>query len=390
MRSINILRFFRGYVSFKAQGGFPERFLNLCSKENIYLFDAQNQDDTLYASVSIKDYKKIREPARKSGMKVRITKKYGLRFFLNKNKKRVGLLFGMAVFFITISFLSSFLWSISITGCESMNERELLHFAQEMGLKEGAALSKINPDVLEEKFLMKFHDISWIGINISGSRANIEIVERDGKTPPPQEKTPSDIVASTDGQIKTLEVYNGTKMQKENSAVLKGDVLISGVTENRNGTNEFRRARGYVTAITELKIQNSFMNSHKFKRISKINENRDIFFFFLKVPVKRDNKAEKSFKENKYLYLNHKNIPIGIIKERSYTHSNSDESLENEESTLCALDGYFEEIYKKTQGSNILKSNIKLQSNRLAVTILDNMSLLQNICEEKLLDVEKR
>lgn len=62
---------------------------------------------------------------------------------------------------------------------------------------------------------------------------------------------PCDIVAAADGQIQTLEIFSGTAMQERNAAVLKGDTIISGIVENRDGGMSMRHAAGYITALTK-------------------------------------------------------------------------------------------------------------------------------------------
>ncbi|MBQ4039562.1 MAG: sporulation protein YqfD, partial [Oscillospiraceae bacterium] len=71
-----ILHFLRGYVRLKAHGGFPERFLNLCTNRGIPLWEVESRDGIMFANTTPDGYRKIRAPAKKSGMKVRISKKY--------------------------------------------------------------------------------------------------------------------------------------------------------------------------------------------------------------------------------------------------------------------------------------------------------------------------
>lgn len=80
MSIIRFLRFIFGYVEFCAEGGFPERFINLCSVYHVRLWDVKRVKDKLYAKTMLRDYKNIREAVRRSGVKTRIIKKTGLPF----------------------------------------------------------------------------------------------------------------------------------------------------------------------------------------------------------------------------------------------------------------------------------------------------------------------
>lgn len=77
---INFIRYLFGYVNFRAFGGFSDRFLNLCAKDNIPLWNVKNVDGRISGSTTINGYLSIRRPAKKAGMKVRITEKKDLYF----------------------------------------------------------------------------------------------------------------------------------------------------------------------------------------------------------------------------------------------------------------------------------------------------------------------
>ena len=84
MKLIYILRLIRGFVSFEINGGFTERFINLCAAKHIAIWDVGIQNNTLTACILVKKFRRLRAIAKKSGCKLKITKKYGLPFFLNK------------------------------------------------------------------------------------------------------------------------------------------------------------------------------------------------------------------------------------------------------------------------------------------------------------------
>ena len=56
---IQLLRLLKGYVSFTAEGGFPERFINLCNSNGIVLWDVQNDGVKVKAFTTTKDFKRI-------------------------------------------------------------------------------------------------------------------------------------------------------------------------------------------------------------------------------------------------------------------------------------------------------------------------------------------
>jgi len=93
---IHLIRFITGYVVFNARGGFPERFINLCALHHIPLWDVNCSGGGLRACTTIKGYRQIRPPARKSRVLPRIAERHGLPFFLHRYKRRAGMLAGAA------------------------------------------------------------------------------------------------------------------------------------------------------------------------------------------------------------------------------------------------------------------------------------------------------
>ena len=114
-----VLKFFRfifGYVGFNAKGGFPERFINLCRLNGINLWNLKSENSVIYACTDCAGYKRIRSVAKKSGMRVRMNKKYGLPFFLNRHSHRSGIIVGVCFCIAAICILSTRIWSIDVTG----------------------------------------------------------------------------------------------------------------------------------------------------------------------------------------------------------------------------------------------------------------------------------
>ena len=65
-----------GYLNIIVEGVFVERFINICKSKNILLWNIKMEKGVkLYANIGIKDYRNIREIARKTNTKIRIRKK---------------------------------------------------------------------------------------------------------------------------------------------------------------------------------------------------------------------------------------------------------------------------------------------------------------------------
>ena len=81
MLIIEFIRYLLGYVNFKAYGGLADRFLNLCTRDKIPVWNIKNVKGVILACTTVSGYFALKRPARKSGMKIVAVEKKGLRFF---------------------------------------------------------------------------------------------------------------------------------------------------------------------------------------------------------------------------------------------------------------------------------------------------------------------
>ena len=92
---IELMKYIFGYIEFKAYGGLADRFLNLCTREKIPLWNIKNINGNIFARTTVSGYLSLKNPARKSGMKLLALNKRGLKFFLIRNKSRLGIAIGV-------------------------------------------------------------------------------------------------------------------------------------------------------------------------------------------------------------------------------------------------------------------------------------------------------
>ena len=224
-----LFRLLFGYVRFCAYGGFAERFVNLCDLQKVKVRSLSFNEERLEGFVTARDYKKLRPVAKRSGMRLSCLSKHGLPFFLFRNRNRVGLAIGAAFFAVFMCIMSLFLWSVDTVGSERLSREEILSVAKSFGLREGAFIPKIDVHELSDSMITEMNGkLLWAAVNISGCRAVIEVRDYIQK---PESKTygePCNIVADFDGLLLSLQVYNGTKANREGNGVKKGDLLISG------------------------------------------------------------------------------------------------------------------------------------------------------------------
>lgn len=251
-------KYLRGAVKIRISGSMPERFINLCLAERILLWGITKNNDDLIAWIGLNDFFRIRSLVFRSRTKVKVLSHRGLPFIIKRIKRRKMMMVGVFLFIILLNILSSFVWFIEVTGLKNLSEQEIRLVAAQQGLKAGAVKNGLDIKTIEREILLNLPEIAWVGINFTGTKAVIEVVE---KTMPKQEdKAPAHIVAAKDGVITEIIALAGQPAVKIGDTVKKGDLLVKGfvpepITATIDGQapiihvpGELIRAKGIVKA----------------------------------------------------------------------------------------------------------------------------------------------
>lgn len=244
-------RWLRGYVDFDATGKFPERFLNLTLRENIQLWNPIGEKGKLHAQVSVSEYKYLRPIAKKTGVKLKVTKKSGLPIIMHNNRNRSGLVAGLCLFIVLTSFLSSFIWSIDVSGLDRISKAKVITLLEENGLTSGVFKNSLSSDKITRRVLLELDDISWMKINLVGTTAQVTVSEGIETPEIIPENEPCDLVATMDGQIHRMDVASGTTLVNAQDGVVKGQTLVSGVVVDQNGNYTLEHSSGVANATVK-------------------------------------------------------------------------------------------------------------------------------------------
>lgn len=215
-----LLYYIFGYVNISVEGYFIERFINICISKNILLWNMKRKKSSfLYTNIGMKDFKKMKEIAKITKCRVKIQRKKGLPFLLNKYKKRKIFAISLAIILLLILGTSNFVWNIEIVGNDTIQTSEIMKDLNENGLRTGMIKQKINTKEIINNIRLKRNDIAWIGLNIKGTNAIVSIVEADKKPEIIDENEYCNIVTKKDGIITKINVQNGTALVKEGDIV---------------------------------------------------------------------------------------------------------------------------------------------------------------------------
>ena len=379
---IKFLKYIIGFIKFSAKGGFCEMFINLCKTENIPLWNIKNSGSEITADTSVNGYKNIRKIAKKSGMKMRIVKKCGLRFWLAKNKVRSGLAVGFIAFVLILITLSQFAWRIEVVGNVEIEDAEILSAFEGYGVKTGAEISDLDLKSITEKVLRDMPEISWAKVNKKGSLLCIEIREKRKAAAFYDDTVPTNVVASEDGLILSCDVLQGTEEVKVGSAVRKGDLLISGIVTYRNGSEKMLHADGIVRAETKdnFSISRQNLNVYELTDYKKRNE---LFFFGFVFPIGINPTGDIISENASYLKSGEAVLPVGIIKTTGLTFSENSAENAEMQNLIC--------LFKCAEHINNLTETAEVKTSKITVTETegDYSCAVYSTCEKNIAELKE-
>lgn len=262
MKITNNMRNLAGTITVQIEGFFTERFINLCRINNIKIWEIRNiVKGVIRFKMNISDFKKLRSITKKTKCKVSIKEKKGIYFTLFKYRKRkIMFIFLFLIIFFSIAF-STFVWSIDIVGNERIDKNVIMSELKESGLYVGKSKIGLDKKEVVNELRAKDNELSWVGIEVDGTRAIIKIVEKTRMDEKDIQQTNiGDIKATKSGVITKLVSENGTSKFKVLDYVNKGDVLIEGNVYDRN--NEVIgevSAKGYAMVDNIYTFEKEYM-----------------------------------------------------------------------------------------------------------------------------------
>lgn len=369
MKVVNLLRNVKGYIRFSAKGGFTERFINLCAVRKIPVFDSTYIDDTFYGVTYFRSFGKLREIARKTGVKISVESKNGIMFNIRKKKYRIGLIIGSVFYCLFLLIMNMFVWNVEAGGSERYSSEQILEVAESVGVKYGISRFFFDERKAARDIYKAFADeLSWVTVNIIDSECYIDV--RDSDVSKNKEnnkiKEPSNLIADFDGVILSDETYSGIKNISKGNAVKEGDLLISGVMENEYGSAVYYTADGNFTA-RHIKSFSSVISDEKYMKLSSVTETTTINFFGLSLKPYNQLKKEHNFERKEWFSFDGCALPFVYRKE--IAADKTDALMDKNNSLLIVADLYTQTTYSELGNTKILSDNIKLEKNRNSFAI---------------------
>ncbi len=340
-----IYMFFAGYITIEVEGFFIERFLNICKNKKIFIKDLKREKITyIKAKILKSDFREIVHIAKQTKCKLKIKKKSGVPFFINRYRKRKIFAIAILVIAIFIFIATKFIWNVEIIGNENLSKQEILNLVKEYGISVGKLKSGIDIQKISNDIRLNRKDLAWIGINIKGTNAVIRVEEATEIPEIIDKNEICNIVASKDAVISKIVVQSGTARVDVGDEVKKGDILVEGVMEGENmGVRNVHAEAdvfGEIYCTKERKeefVQNITLktgNEQKKNEICinkfKINLNKGVSKFENYDTIVANQKVK--FFSNFYLPIEIKTTRYVELKNESKTYSEEElkQKIENE------------------------------------------------------------
>ncbi len=227
----NMTRYIKGAVKIRISCAVPEKLINLCVAEGIFLWGISRKEGDLFAWILLDDFYRLRPLVRKTRSHVKVITYTGWPFLQKKIMNRKMMVAGFVLLLVTVQVLASYIWFIEIIGTKAVEPRQILAVTEQQGLKRGTQKNLLQMKEIEDAILYSVPEIAWVNVRYKGTKAVIEVVEKT--MPKPEDKKPAHIVADKDGIIAELIVIAGQAVVKKGDTVKKGDLIISGIVKDQ-------------------------------------------------------------------------------------------------------------------------------------------------------------
>ena len=248
---VKLYQWIKGFLIIRLKGQSPERFFNLCSHHNIYLWNVKNIKGNYECNIMLKDYRKLKMIARKTKTVPYIKKRIGFPTVFSVYKKRKGYLLGILLFASIIYILSLYIWDVSVLGGHTYTPEAMTKFLKENDVYVGVQKKHIDSQDIEELIRLTYNDIGWVSAEIKGTRLIIKITETKMPTKAVTATENRHIIASKDALVTKIITRTGIPKVEIGSVVKKGDILVSGII-NVIGDNEVLISRNPVIADADI------------------------------------------------------------------------------------------------------------------------------------------
>ena len=380
-----LLSYILGYIRVSAEGYYIEKFINICTNKKIIIWNLKRDKNVkLHFNVRIDDFKEITKIAKKIKSKIKIEKNKGLPFLLNRYKKRKLFAIFIIVIISIVIGLSNFIWNIEIKEESGQELEGIYQDIIDSGLNTGTLKSKIDTKEIINKVRLKREDIAWMGIELKGTNAIVNVVKADSKPEIIDETEYCSIVSDKVGIITKINAQNGTANVKVGDTVTVGTPLINGWIEGKYTGIRYVHAKGEIEAKVWY-TKNKFIsyNTTETKETGNIEEHYSIKINNFEINFKKklpkfqiydtiDNEEKIKLFSDFYLPISVKKTTYKELIEEKKTYS-------IEQAKTLGIQELQKELDEELKDKNIVGKNINTYEKENGLEVFVTYEVLENI-----------
>ena len=290
-------QWFRGYIQICLRGRQINRFLNLCSRNEIPLWRiSYDLDRMVRAHIRLQDFYSLKPFLKKTKTHLQILNKKGFPFWCYRHPRLKWMIVFLS-FLIGILFYSRlYVWDIQISGNNRISTHTLRQYLEENNITTGTKSEDINCTNVEFMLRKEFNQLGWVSVYLDKTTLCIEIKEslydkfedypiKDGKA--------YHLTANKDACIDSIITQAGTPVVIAGMHVKKGDILVLGQCEILDDIGEVKEILNvqakalvygdvsytFISPLTEIEILGAKIADVYSDKIVKIYANQKLYQF---------------------------------------------------------------------------------------------------------------
>ena len=278
----------RGEARVELFGVSPEAVINRSAGAGLTLRRVNAVDgQTIRCTVDEKELETLRALARRCQCELRLLSLRGGSRDRQLLRRRVWLPLTALVMAALLLVSSLFVWDVEIYGADGLSRGRILRALADAGVERGCFWPALSADLVRSRALAELPELSWLTVNVNGSRAVVLAEPREKKPEIYRESEACSLAASRSGIVRRVSVLNGRALVQPGQAVQEGESLIGGRLDSLTGPERFVRARGEIwadtwyerTAVCPPPAHGKGPSAGKSRRIGLKIGDRSIFFY---------------------------------------------------------------------------------------------------------------
>ena len=342
-------------------GAFPEGFLNGCAAAGVELMSVQALDEyTLRLRVPYRQLPALRTLADKNQCMVQEQEAAGAVRAARRLRRRLALVLGLVLFLMVLLWSKVYIWEIRVSGNETVPTGKILAALEECGVGIGSFWPNFTSDNIRSQALEKLPELSWLTVNIYGSRAEVLVRERVAKPEMLDNGSPADILAEKEGFVMEVRALVGEEQVRRGQAVAKGQLLVSGALGELSGDVRTVHAYGTVTARTYYEISAAAPVFQEQKTYTGVESSRwslcvgsSRINFYRNSSIYEEN-CDKIYSVYKLEIKGLFSLPVCLVKETCRFYETGEQETDAYLTRLRLEERLHERLLEETDGGSIL------------------------------------